>query len=104
MQHRVPTPLQGGYARLLDYAIPPDTLTLKEIREEAVRLDSELEKHYGLIEFPVQSFLQNFHKHVLLSIHDISLSKKTRFFRSANYKPRLQRPRAPAAHLQEPLA
>ena len=70
---------EGGYARLLDYAIPPDTLTLKEVREEAVRLDSDLEKHYGLIEFPVQSFLQNFHKHVLLSIHDTSLSKKRVF-------------------------
>ena len=48
--------LEGGYARLLDYAIPPNTLTLKEVQEEAGRLDSELGKHYGLIEFPVQRF------------------------------------------------
>jgi putative hydrolase of the HAD superfamily len=47
---------EGGYARLLDYAILPNTLTLKEVQEEAHRLDSELEKHYGLIEFPVQKF------------------------------------------------
>jgi len=47
---------EGGNARLLDYAIPPNTLTPKEVQEEADRLDSELEKHYGLIELSVQRF------------------------------------------------
>ena len=47
---------EGGYARLLDYAIPPHTRTLKEVQEEARRLDSELEPHYGLIEFSEQRF------------------------------------------------
>ena len=47
---------EGGYARLLDYAIPPNTLTPKDVQEEADRLDSELEQHYGLIEFSEQRF------------------------------------------------
>jgi len=47
---------EGGYARLLDYAIPPNTLTPKDVQEEEDRLESELEKHYGLIEFSVPRF------------------------------------------------
>jgi FMN phosphatase YigB (HAD superfamily) len=46
----------AGYARLLDQAIPPSTRTPEEVKTEADRLDSELEKHYGLIEFPMQRF------------------------------------------------
>ena len=46
----------GGYARLLDYAIPSSIPTPEEVREEAGRLDAELEQYYGLIEFPIQKF------------------------------------------------
>lgn len=48
--------IESGYAKLLDHAIQPHSRTLNEVIEEAARLDSELEKHYGLIEFPIQRF------------------------------------------------
>ncbi len=47
---------EAGNARLLDYAIPPNALSAKEVQEEVERLDSEVEKILGIFEFRVQAF------------------------------------------------
>ncbi len=47
---------EAGNARLLDFAIPPNVLTGKEVQEEADRLDSRVENLLGMVEFPVQAF------------------------------------------------
>ena len=47
---------EGGHARLLHYAIPPNTMTPKEVKEEEDRMDADLEQHYGLIDISMQRF------------------------------------------------